>query len=419
MPGGVGFASDAKHFRNRSASRMTSTSCIVLLLASVCMACAVQSRADAINQDVLWESGTHGYHTYRIPAVVVTPHGTVLAFCEGRKSSGSDAGDIDLLMRRSTDAGRTWSVRKLVRDDAGNTCGNPCPVVDAQTGTIWFLSTWNRGDDRESQIIAGSSIDTRRVFVMSSTDDGLTWSKPREITADVKKPDWTWYATGPGSGIQIRQGAHAGRLILACDHIEAKTKHYYSHIVYSDDDGKTWKLGGSTPNHQVNECEVVELADGRVMLNMRNYDRSQKKRQRAFSSDGGITWENQGFDDTLVEPTCQASIERFSWPGQNRENVVLFSNPASATRDHMTVRASFDDGRTWPVKRLLHAGPSAYSDLAVLADGTALCLYERGKKQPYEQIVLARFRLQDLHRDEKQSAQRSPSGAGLKPVPEE
>jgi len=354
-----------------------------------------------MTQHVLWESGQGEYHTYRIPAVAVMPKGTVLAFCEGRKNSRSDAGNIDLLVKRSTDNSKTWSKQKVVWNDSGNTCGNPCPVVDAKTGTIWLFSTWNRGDDREHEIISRDSKDTRRVFVMSSTDDGLTWSKPKDITADVKKTDWTWYATGPGSGIQIRHGEHAGRLVLACDHIEAKTKHYYSHIVYSDDHGKTWTLGGTTPNHQVNECEVVELADSRLMLNMRNYDRSQKKRQRAFSNDGGITWQDQGFDDTLIEPICQASIQRYSPLGENKRNVILFSNPASTKRVNMTVRASFDDGKTWPLKRSLHSGPSAYSDLAVLADGTAACLYESGKQHPYEQIVFARFKLQDLHGNQK------------------
>jgi sialidase-1 len=364
-----------------------------------CIGAATPDRGADIHYQALWVSGQGGYHTYRIPALAVTANGTVLAFCEGRKTSCSDAGDIDLLMRRSTDHGKTWSTQKVVWSDGNNTCGNPCPVVDTQTGTIWLATTWNRGDDREDRIISGQSKDTRRVFLLSSTDDGLTWSQPIEITPDVKKPDWTWYATGPGSGIQIRHGKYAGRLVLACDHIEAATKRYYSHSVYSDDHGKTWQLGGSTPDAKVNECKVVELSDSRLMLNMRNYDPSKKTRQKAYSRDGGITWEDQGFDPTLVEPTCQASMARYSWPGGNEKNVILFSNPASAKRANLTVRASLDDGKSWSLSRSLHAGPSAYSDLAVLADQTAACLYERGEKQPYEQIALARFMLQDLHRD--------------------
>ena len=345
----------------------------------------------------LYVSGRDGYHTYRIPALTVTKTGTALAFCEGRKNSSSDTGDIDLLVKRSTDHGRTWSPQQILWDDAGNTCGNPCAVVEQQSGTIWLLMTWNRGDDRESQIIAQTSKDTRRVFVTCSADDGLTWSDPREITADAKQENWTWYATGPGSGLQIQQGPHRGRLVIPCDHIEAGTKHYYSHVIYSDDQGKTWQLGGSTPRHQVNECEAVELADGRLMLNMRNYDRAQKNRQVAVSDDGGLTWHDQRFDAALIEPICQAAIERFSWPGAESRSVILFSNPASPSgRVNMTVRASFDEGQTWPASRVLHAGPSAYSDLAVLAAGQAACLYEAGQKSAYESIVFASFPLQSL-----------------------
>ncbi|MBN1589681.1 MAG: exo-alpha-sialidase [Pirellulales bacterium] len=375
---------------------VTSRRFVLLLLASICVAGVVQAESP-IDQQVLWKSGKDGYHTYRIPAFAVTTKGTVLAFCEGRKSGRGDSGNIDLLVKRSTDNGNTWSRQKVIWDDRGNTCGNPCPVVDAQTGTVWLLATWNRGEDRHREMLAERSKDTRRVFVMSSTDDGLTWSKPKEITADVKKPNWTWYATGPGSGIQIEQGPHAGRMVLACDHVEARTERHYSHVVYSDDHGKTWKLGGRTPSDQVNECEVAELADGRLLLNMRNYNRSKKRRQTAFSRDGGITWEDQGFDDALIEPICQASLQRYSQFGKNKRSVLLFSNPAStADRVNMTVRASFDGGRTWPRERTLHAGPSAYSDLAVLADGRAACLYERGEKDRYEEIALARFTLKDL-----------------------
>src|SRR5262249_44083222 len=148
-------------------------------------------------------SGTDGYHTYRIPAIVVTTNETILAFCEGRKNSPNDSGKIDLLLKRSTDGGKSWSAQQIIRSDGENVCGNPAPVVDETTGAIWLLMTWSLGTDGEREIGNGTSKDTRRVFVTHSDDHGVTWAKPREITTSVKKPDWRWYATGPANGIQL------------------------------------------------------------------------------------------------------------------------------------------------------------------------------------------------------------------------
>ena len=359
------------------------TIAVVILLAIT----AGSVRAAEPIQQPIYVSGELGYDTCRIPALLVTGSGTVLAFCEGRKGSRSDTGDIDMLVRRSENNGDTWSEQQVIWNDAENTCGNPCPVFDKETNTIWLLMTWNRGDDHEKDIIALKSKDTRRVFVTSSTDDGKTWAAPKEITDDVKQKNWTWYATGPGAGIQLDRGEHKGRLVIPCDHIEAETKNYYSHIIYSDDHGATWHLGGRTPEHQVNECEVVELTDGRLMLNMRNYDRTKTNRQVAYSDDGGITWTGQHFDPTLIEPICQASIRCAG-------DRILFSNPADTKkRVNMSVKQSFDEGKTWSLLQVLHSGPSAYSSLALLADGRAACLYEKGERHPYETITLARFEL--------------------------
>jgi len=365
----------------------------ILLPALLANASLVAVAAATLEQTDVFVSGADGYHTYRIPATIVTTNGTVLAFCEGRKHNRGDSGDIDLVLKRSGDGGRTWSSLKVVWDDRTNTCGNPCPLVDRETGTIWLLLTWNRGDDAEPHIIAETSKDTRRVYVTSSTDDGLTWAKPKEITSTTKLTNWTWYATGPGAGIQIERGPHRGRLVIPCDHIEAGTKKYFSHIIYSDNHATTWQLGGSSPHDQVNECEVVELTGNRLLLNMRNYDRTQRTRQVAMSHDGGGSWTNQRHDPELIEPICQASVRRYSWLTESEKGIVLFSNPASTRREKMTVRLSPDDGQTWPDARLIHAGPSAYSCLVVLPDKTIGCLYECGEGHPYERISLARFPL--------------------------
>ncbi len=337
--------------------------------------------------DYLFKSGTEGYQCFRIPAIVTTSKGTILAFAEGRKKGCSDTGDIDLVMKRSEDNGKTWSNLLVIRDDGENVCGNPAPVVDESTGTIHLLSTWNLGEDPEKKIIEGNSKDTRRVFVMESGDDGKSWSSPLEITSSVKQDHWTWYATGPCHGIQLKEGPHRDRLIIPCDHIEAVSKEYYSHTIYSDDGGGTWELGGTTPQDQVNECTVAELPDGKVMLNMRNYDRSQKSRKVAFSDDGGLTWSDIVADNTLIEPICQASLLSI-FSAEKENHTLLFLNPAhEEKRENMTLRISRDEGVTWPGSVVLHRGPSAYSDLTRLSNGNLGCFYEAGDSNPYQGIV--------------------------------
>tara|TARA_R110002050_G_scaffold133134_7_gene255480 strand:- start:79 stop:1239 length:1161 start_codon:yes stop_codon:yes gene_type:complete len=342
----------------------------------------------------IFEGGKEGYQCFRIPAVVTTVKGAILAFAEGRKNGCSDTGSIDLVMKRSTDGGDTWGKLEVLWHDEGNTCGNPSPVVDRTTGDIFLLSTWNLGEDHESEIIAQKSKDTRRVFVLKSENDGKSWSRPVEITTDVKLPNWTWYATGPGSGIQILGGKYKDRLVIASDHIEAVTKKYYSHTIFSDDHGATWELGGSTPLDQVNECEVVELSDHRLLLNMRNYDRQMSSRQLAYSDDGGESWKDMYHHESLIEPICQASTLRFDFMGQV---YILFANPADIkNRINMTLRLSSDDGKSWPIEKQIFPGPSAYSDLTA-RDGESLgILYEGGRDSAYQGIIWETVNIREL-----------------------
>lgn len=184
----------------------------------------IDSPKEKLNYETLFKKGEHGYACYRIPAVVVTNSGSILAFAEARKKSCSDTGNIDLVMRKSIDNGLTWSDLKVIWDDGLNVCGNPAPVVDEDTGDIHLLSTWNHGADHESRIIDETSKFTREVYHIVSNDDGDNWSVPRNITKTTKLPNWTWYATGPVHGIQMKKTAAKGRLIIPCDHIESKTK---------------------------------------------------------------------------------------------------------------------------------------------------------------------------------------------------
>lgn len=331
----------------------------------------------ARTESAVFRSGADGYHTFRIPAVIVSPRGDLLAFCEGRKNSRSDTGDIDLVMRRSSDGGKTWSPVAVVWDDAGNTCGNPCPVVDADTGRIWLLLTWNHGQDSEKQISERTGKDTRRVFVSSSDDDGKTWARPADITATAKGSDWTWYATGPGNAIQVQRGKSKGRLVAPCDHralIDGKSV-LRSHCLLSEDHGKTWQRSEPLAE-KTNECAVVEREDGSLLLNMRSYQ-GKNRRAVATSSDGGRTWSDVTLDEALLEPVCQGNILRYDWAADGKPGRILFSNPASTKRERMTIRVSEDDGRTWPKSGVVHSGSAAYSNLVVLPDRSVGLLYER------------------------------------------
>jgi sialidase-1 len=356
------------------------------LLLSVCsptQSFTAQADAPAIEaprqEDLFIGTGEPGkpgkYHTYRIPAIVLTKSGTLLAFCEGRKDNARDDGDIDLLLRRGLEGGKSWEKAQLVVEEGGTapiTIGNPCPVVDRQTGTVWLLYCLNND----------------RVFVTRSEDDGKTWAAGVEITQDVKKPEWDWVATGPGHGIQLA----SGRLLIPCDHRERDRQDWgkggASHIVYSDDHGKTWKLGESTA-FGMNECQAVETADGGVLLSMRNY-LATKQRAFSLSKDGGLTWSPPRLNEQVFCPVCQASIVRHSLAPENR---ILHSGPGGPGRTAMTVRVSYDEGKGWPFAAVLYAGPTAYSDLVVFPDGSIGCLFERGQRRAYERITFARFSL--------------------------
>ncbi len=340
----------------------------------------------------VFRKGDEGYHTFRIPALIVSPSGTLLAFAEGRKSSGRDDGDIDLVLRRSVDGGQTWKPLQVVYEEGGSdpiTIGNPCPVVDQRTGRIWLPFCRNNED----------------VLITFSDNDGLTWAVPKSITSTVKREDWGWYATGPGIGIQLDDGSASGRLVIPCDHRERIDGRdvMFSHVFYSDDQGESWTLGGSADRH-TDECQVVELSDHRLLLNMRNYwGKSGGREDRAgiraisTSNDGGATWGPIQFDRTLIEPICQASLIRYGTPAEDKPTVLVFSNPASSTTRHrLTVRLSRDEGTSWPIKRILHEGPAAYSSLTQLPDDQLACLYECGTANPYEAIRFSRFSLQWL-----------------------
>ena len=351
-----------------------------------------------VEQFDVFVSGTEGYHTFRIPVLVVSTKGTVMAFCEGRKETREDFGNIHLMLKRSFDGGKTWGDLQMIYNEveAGEkvACGNPCPVVDQDTGRIHLV--FCRDNDGQ--------------FVTHSDDDGQTWSKPRDITSTCDKDDWGFYGTGPGHGLQLREGPNAGRLLIPSYHFQLKgRKGPHSHMIYSDDHGETWQLGGIVPlskdakpdpagNYYAGgECSVIELGPDIVYLNTRcgRYASKCDRRTYTYSYDGGMTWEPIRADNELIAPGCHGAVL-----ADPKRDTVLFANPGNGPdpnwdkgRKRMTVRASFDKCKSWPAWQVLHTGASSYADLALLDDGTILCLYEGGRGHRREWMRLARFTL--------------------------
>ena len=363
-------------------------------------------------QQDLWKQNEGGYVMYRIPGIVVTGKGTVIAYTEARKYSGNDWDSIDIVMRRSTDGGRTFSPQRVIAhapnvprstvaierkqakpDDI--TYNNPVAIAD-RDGTLHFLFC------REYM----------RVFYMRSEDDGVTFSQPVDITQafDSYRTKFAWRvaATGPGHGIQLKKGRLVVPIWLALG--TGGNGHHPSvnGTIFSDDHGKTWHAGDiavqNTPETPgPNETTAVQLVNGEVMLNVRTTS-DKNRRLIVTSKDGAHGWSTPRYQEDLPDSICFASILRLSTRKNGGKNRIIFSSPDSLTRadgkqlvnkdrKNLTVRLSNDEGKSWTVKRAIEPASSGYSDLAASADGTIFCLYEAGGTFPHERLVLARFNL--------------------------
>ena len=348
-----------------------------------------------IEKTDLFTAGENGFALYRIPGIVVTTKGTVLVYCEARSDAGSDWGEIQVYLRRSADGGKTWEAARQVahfgerfpgnpRKNKGGeteqTVNNPVAVVDRETGTIHFLYCVNYA----------------RCFYMRSDDDGLTFSQPVEITQAFEgfreKCNWKVLATGPGHGLQLKNG----RLVVPIWLAFGKTGDHgpsVSGTIYSDDHGKTWRAGEialpcTADWKNPNETALAELSDGRVMLNARTTSDSNR-RLITVSPNGATGWSTPRFDPALFDPQCMGSLIRI--PSKDPRGRLLFCNPhilkydangleipgAFAPRKNLSVQISEDDGQIWSGPKTVEEAPSAYSDLALLPDGTTLCFYER------------------------------------------
>ena len=344
-------------------------------------------------------SGQEGFHTYRIPSLIVGKAGTVLAFAEARAARG-DQSDNKIVLKRSTDAGRTWKPLQLIADGGKKSLNNPCTVVEQRSGRIFLVYQSYPEGVREKAKDFPTGIEGDRIlrnWIVHSDDEGATWSTPRDITRTTKRPvGVTTLASGPGVGIQLRHGPHAGRLIVPFN--EGPYGKWNVYAIFSDDRGETWQLGEPTASQYagtVNEVQVVELPDGIIRFNARGWGQAPLRRT-ALSKDGGRSWGDVRDVPELREPSCMASIVRYSEATNGAKSRILYSGPIGGGRTNGTVLVSYDEGETWPVKKTVVPGRFAYSVLTVLPDGTIGCLFEHGEKDPYERITLARFTLEWL-----------------------
>ncbi|WP_346267957.1 sialidase family protein [Streptomyces sp. SID4948] len=359
-------------------------------------------------ESVPFTAGADGYPVYRVPAVVRTGRGTLVAFAEARAGS-SDTGSIVVVAKRSTDGGRSWGPLAVVAGDGSDTHGNPAPAVHPRTGRIILLTCTNAADATEAAIMAGTvpAADGRRVWVQRSDDDGESFSAPREITAEAKDPAWRWYSTGPGHGAALSAGPHRGRLVMPANHsvpppagsadTGTEAKYYGGHCLLSDDGGDHWRIGfvDDTPDGVVNanESTVAELPSGSLYFNARNQNGTAPGvRVDAWSDDGGETLRSPyAPQPDLVGPVVEGSVL------QPAGGPLLFAGPGDpGARAAMTVRASTDAGHHWASVRTLSDLPAGYSDLVETGAADVGLLYESGTTSPYERIVFTRIPLRDL-----------------------
>lgn len=350
--------------------------------------------ADLPRQE-LFRAGEGGYALYRIPGIVVTKQGTLLAYAEARKSMRGDWGTTDIVLRRSTDQGKTWSPFQSIARVDGPKTKNPVALAQnlATTDEVTYNNPVAIPDRKTGAVHFVFCLEYMRAFYMRSDDDGRNFSKPVEITAafDSFRREYPWkvLATGPGHGIQLRNGRLVVPIWISTGTGGHAHRPSVNSTIYSDDAGKTWRAGEiavpDTPEFVFpNETTAAQLSNGHVMLNVRTETKGHR-RTIVTSPDGATRWTKPRLDQALLEPICFGSL--ISVGGKR----LVFSNPdtldktgaaaepgKNRDRKNLTVQFSADDGATWKAKRVVDPGWAGYSDLAQGTDGTIHLLYEQG-----------------------------------------
>jgi len=359
-------------------------------------------------QILVFKSGTNGFNTFRIPAIIQLPDKTLLAFCEGRVNGAGDFGNIKIVMKASRNGGISWGPLQTVVDAGVSQAGNPAPVVDLTDpeypkGRIFLF--YNTGNNQESAIRKGNGL--REVWYKTSVDGGATWGEAVNITLQTHKPyqpqinslynskeDWRSYANTPGHAIQFSGGRFIGRIFVAANHSQSAPKpkftDYSAHGFYTDDHGKNFHISASVTIPGSNESTAVQLSENRLLMNSRNQKGDIKARIISISSDGGNTWDTSYFDKTLIDPVNEASILFLGY--KKGKAILAFSNAAdSLKRDRLSLQISYDDGNSWAKKIMVDKNPgtdeidyTAYSDIVSLDKKRIGILYE---KEGYRKIV--------------------------------
>jgi sialidase-1 len=353
----------------------------------------------------VFTSGNDGHKSYRIPAMINLPNGEILAFAEGRVHGAGDFGDINIVMKRSSDNGKSWGALQTIVDADTLQAGNPAPVVDLTdpaypNGRIFLF--YNTGNNHEGEVRKGKGL--REVWYKTSTDGGNTWSEAANITTQTHKPlqpgvnpaynfkeDWRSYANTPGHAMQFSNGKYNGRIYVAANHSAGdplkQGQDYKAHGFYTDDHGKTFHISETVEIPGSNEAMAAEISGDGLMMNIRNQKGDIKSRIVAISKNGGETWDTVYFDKNLPDPVCQGSILTIG--KKQGKNILAFCNAADTNnRDNLTLRISMNDGKTWTKSFVIDStgkrDNSAYSDIIRLSKNEIGVLYE---KDNYSKIL--------------------------------
>ena len=361
------------------------------------IACIASSQTQRVP---VFISGTEGYKSFRIPAIISLKDGTLLAFAEGRINGSGDFGDINIVMKRSTDKGKTWTACKTLVDNSTLQAGNPAPVVDMADenypkGRIFLF--YNTGNNHEGEVRKGKGL--REGWYIISTDGGHTWSEPVNITQQVHRPkqpgvnpaynfreDWRSYANTPGHAMQFANGKYKGRIYVIANHSAGDPQKNFTdydvHGFYTDDHGKTFHLSQTLNVPGSNECMAAALSNDKLMVNARNQKGSPRQRIVAISSNGGVSWDTSYYDNNLPDPVCQGSLLNLNLR-KHKQALAFCNDNDTMHRDNLTVRISYDEGKTWSKQFVIDKSPAdykgdftAYSDIVQISKNKIGVLYE-------------------------------------------